>query len=78
MTNSTRALLARTDAQLRHCPPNLWPCQTIETFVTHFAVLHKFYPILSPTGLPVQFPVILVWASDAGETYAFSTAFSMN
>ncbi len=75
--NKTRALLATCDAQLR-LQPNLWPCQTIETFVTHLAVLHRFYPILSPTGLPVQFPAFVVWASDAAETQAFSCAFSLS
>lgn len=74
---TTLAILTLGDAQLQP-EPCVWPAQVIEVYSTWLAVLHRFYPVLNANGLPIHFPVIVCWASDPGETQAWSVAFSAN
>lgn len=76
--NATKHLLSMVDAQMKHCPPNVWPCNVTETDILRVHALKNFWPILNPRGLPETFLILMVWSTNAHETHSFSTAFSLN
>lgn len=82
--NTTRALLAWTDAQLKHCPPSIYPAFTT-TFDRH--TLRMAYCITSPgvaqvvqdaDGFGQSFPVCVLYSSVEGEPYSFQVIFSLS
>lgn len=67
------------DQQLKYCPPaHFWPCQHIEAIKTRLQVLRRFLPVVNAHDDTQTFQAIIVWASNANETHAFSTAFSVS
>lgn len=58
--NSTRALLATTDSQLKHCPPRLHESGSIEAHTTRLHVMHRFAPLLV-AGEPQTFSAWCCW-----------------
>lgn len=81
--NSTRALLATTDSQLKFCPPNVWPA-FITTFVQHSSRIAFTIPrpgiavvVKDANGFGQCFPVCVLYSSIEGEPYSFECAFSL-
>lgn len=71
MKNSTRDLLAWTDAQLKFCPPDVWPAWNL-TFVQHcgiFAAIHDH---------GFSFPVAILFANIEGEPWSQRVIFSLS
>ncbi len=78
--NTTRALLARTDAQLRR-HPDVWPAfvLTFAAYRTNYVLRCRDYAMLRDAdGRLLTFPVCILLAEIEGEPWSHCTAFSLS
>jgi len=79
--NTTRALLATCDAQLRHCPPTLWPAFRLcfAAYRTNYVLRCRDYAMLRDgDGRLLTFPVCILMSEIDGEIWSHCTAFSLS